>query len=294
MYELEKRKVKAEFDSVNAILKEVSKQLRLFKHFKAQNLTVFTLEDAQNFVNKLLEILNLIRTDKAARQEKIKKMAGQIDEEDMEYYYEDLEAVDKGLHHIMEINGALMQNQGHELSTHIGQTLLPAYAQVLLSIPDRKDYELIDSVCFVCDCLEHGTMEFFHQVQGQGAAKFLELSHHTAKAAEVNYDLLQSCIFALGVVAQRSPNGQFAQLSDTLAILSQTCVTEVPDKITEDDKESYQNMVDNSISTLFKIVLYQNDGGALVTADLITKLLTVLLPLKNDVEEAVAVHTVFL
>jgi len=52
-------------------------------------------------------------------------MAGQIDEEDMEYYYEDLENVDKGCRHIMEINGVLMQNQGHELSNHVGATLLP-------------------------------------------------------------------------------------------------------------------------------------------------------------------------
>ena len=137
-------------------------------------------------------------------------MAGQIDEEDMEYYYEDLENVDKGIRHVMEINGVLMQNQGHELSAHVGETLLPVYAHVLLNIADRKDYELIDAVCFVCDCLEHGTIELFNQVQGQAAAKFLELIHHTSKAEEVNYDLLQSCIFALGVVAQRLPNGQFA------------------------------------------------------------------------------------
>ena len=53
-------------------------------------------------------------------------------------------------------------------------------------------------------------------------------------------------------------------------------------------------MVDNSISTLFKIVLFQNDGGSLVTAELVNKLLTVLLPIKHDVEEAEAVHTLFL
>jgi hypothetical protein len=137
-------------------------------------------------------------------------MAGQIDEEDLEYYYEDLEEVDKGIRHIMEINGVLMHIQGHELSGIVGQTLLPVYAQVLLNISDKKDYELINSVCFVCDCLEHGTIELFNQVQGQAAGKFLEIIRHTSKAEEVNYDLLQSCIFALGIVAQRLPNGQFA------------------------------------------------------------------------------------
>jgi hypothetical protein len=53
-------------------------------------------------------------------------------------------------------------------------------------------------------------------------------------------------------------------------------------------------MADNSISTLFKIVLFQNDGGALVTAELVNKLLTELLPIKNDIEEAGSVHTLFL
>ena len=46
MQDVEKRKVKAEFDQVNQLLKEVFKQLRLFTHFKALNMTVFTQEDA--------------------------------------------------------------------------------------------------------------------------------------------------------------------------------------------------------------------------------------------------------
>ena len=43
----------------------------------------------------------------------------------------------------------------------IGSTLLPAYAQVLLSIADKKVYELVDSVCMICDCMEHGTPALF-------------------------------------------------------------------------------------------------------------------------------------
>ena len=37
-------------------------------------------------------------------------MSKQIDEEDMEFFMEDLEAVHKGIHHAMEINGFLLQN----------------------------------------------------------------------------------------------------------------------------------------------------------------------------------------
>ena len=165
MEELEKRKVKKEFDLVNAILKEVQKQLKLFFHFKEQGRRVFEAdEDAQNFVNKLLEIANLIKADKQERLAEIQKLGKNVDEEDMEYFEEDLEKVDKGFHHIMEISGFLMQNMGTEISGHIGATLLPLYAQVLLNHSERKDYELTDSVCMLCDCMEHGTDALFNQI----------------------------------------------------------------------------------------------------------------------------------
>ena len=87
----------------------------------------------------------------------MKALASKVDEEDLEYFYEDLENVDKGLHHIMEINGALMKNNGEKLSAFVGQNLLPHYAMTLLNIADKKDYELVNSVCFICDCLEFGS-----------------------------------------------------------------------------------------------------------------------------------------
>ena len=43
----------------------------------------------------------------------IKRLGKKVDAEDLEYFEEDLEANDKGIHHIMEINGFLMQNMGH-------------------------------------------------------------------------------------------------------------------------------------------------------------------------------------
>jgi len=134
----------------------------------------------------------------------MKAMASKVDEEDLEYFYEDIENVDKGLHHIMEINGALLQNNGEKISAFVGQNLLPHYAVTLLNIADKKDYELVDSVCFICDCLEHGSMALFNQVSGQAGPKFLELIAFGSKnKEEIKYDLLQSCVFGLGIIAQR-------------------------------------------------------------------------------------------
>jgi len=61
MPELEKRKIRSEFDQVNRILKQIYKYLENFVHFKEQNLTVFALEDSITFINKLKEIADLIK-----------------------------------------------------------------------------------------------------------------------------------------------------------------------------------------------------------------------------------------
>ena len=130
MEELEKRKNRKEFDMINAILKEIFKQLKLFYSFKAKGLTVYTVEDATTFVTRLREVHDLIKADKEERIKKIKIMtkSKQVDEEDIEFFEEDLEKVDKGIHHIMEISGFLMQNMGQQISGAVGQSLLPSYA----------------------------------------------------------------------------------------------------------------------------------------------------------------------
>jgi hypothetical protein len=115
----------------------------------------------------------------------------QVDDEDLEFFEEDIEKVDKGIHHIMEINGYLLQNMGDLVSGFVGTTLLPVYAQVLLNINDKKIYELVDSVCMICDCMEHGNQALFQQIQGQAATKFIELIQYGTKDHEdIKYDLL--------------------------------------------------------------------------------------------------------
>ena len=64
----------------------------------------------------------------------IKKLQKHQDEEELRYYYVDLEITCKGIHHIMEINGILLQNQAHEISDHVGKTLLPFYAKIIAKI----------------------------------------------------------------------------------------------------------------------------------------------------------------
>ena len=192
MEELAKRKDRKEFDQVNGILKEIHKMLKCFTHLTDKGLPIFkSVEDAQTCITRMAECVKLIQADKAGRLAKMKVLAKQVDEEDMEYFMEDLEKVDKGIHWVMEISGFLMQNMGHSISGHVSTITLPLYAGVLLDIKSRKDYELIDPVCFICDCLEYGNPALYGQIQGQAGEKFIELIQHGSKDKDnVNYGLL--------------------------------------------------------------------------------------------------------
>lgn len=208
--EMTKRRQRQEFDQVNAILKELFKMTYSFANFKAKGIMVFTVEDATNFVNTLQGVVSEIRADKEERFKKIKVLAKKVDEEDMEYFLEDIEKVDKGVHHAMELSGFLLRNMGEHISPAIAKSLLPLYATVLLDISDKKNYELIDSVCFICDCMEHGGKAMFDQIQGQAGAKFVEIIKREQAKQDKSYDLIQSCMFGLGLMAQFQTHGQFA------------------------------------------------------------------------------------
>jgi hypothetical protein len=54
--DLDKRIDKQEFMKLNVILKELSKQLGLFAHFKDLKMTIFTFEDAKLLIDKLQQI----------------------------------------------------------------------------------------------------------------------------------------------------------------------------------------------------------------------------------------------
>ena len=114
--EIEKKKARLDFDVINATLKEIFKQLKLFYHHKEKGLqTIFSVEDATTFIGRLKEIHELISSNNHQMAEKISKMKN-IDDEEKEYLWEDIEKVDKGIHHIMEISGFLINNMGEAIS----------------------------------------------------------------------------------------------------------------------------------------------------------------------------------
>jgi|TARA_B110001450_G_C17412779_1_gene396466 hypothetical protein len=80
-------------------------------------------------------------------------------------------------------------------------------------------------------------------------------------------------------------------LADTVAILGQLCNKTVSADMDSDEKASRLDAVDNAISTLNKVVCFQQ-GPAVPEA--LTGSLLSLIPLTSDFEEAKSCHLCFL
>ena len=168
----------------------------------------------------------MIKDDKATRTKKVQAMEAEMDEEDLEEFKQELEQIDKGLHHVVKIGGFLLKNMGAAISGPVARVLLPLYAQPLLDISQRDDFELVISVCMLCDCIKYGSDDLYNIVMGQAGQKFIEMIRMTSKKPEgPNFNIIQSCIFGLGLIAERTPNGQMpgTVLADTVAILGPIC-----------------------------------------------------------------------
>lgn len=95
--------------------------MHVFSHFKKKGMTLFEEKDAKELVDRVKQILEMIKNDKVDRKKKVAQLSKHMDEEDLEFFMENLEAVDKGIRHIMEISGFLLQNMSEIMSPYIGQ-----------------------------------------------------------------------------------------------------------------------------------------------------------------------------
>lgn len=91
MEELEVRRQKEEFETMNTILKEVNKQMHVFSHFKRQGRVLFEEKDAKELVDRVKQILEMIKNDKADRKKKVAALAKHMDEEDLDFFTGNLE-----------------------------------------------------------------------------------------------------------------------------------------------------------------------------------------------------------
>ena len=176
---------------------------------------------------------------------------------------EEVQQIYKGKYFVMQISGLLLGNMGKthpEISAKVGDVLLPPFAAILLGLEEKEEYEITDAVCMLDDCLERGDQALFDKIALQAGNKLLECIKFASKDKnDLRYDIIYSAIFGLGVIAQRSVCGMFAQLTDTMQLLQTTCKDTVTPDLDEEEVENRNNLRENSVSCLAKIVLFQND-----------------------------------
>ena len=112
---------------------------------------------------------------------------------------------------------------------------------------------------------------------------FLALSNN-----QTNLDILQSTVYGFGVIAKRMDQISYsAYKNEALGILSSI--------ITASDAFSEEKAIctDNAIGALGKIAIYQGQANDNTSTQVLNKFLE-LLPLKNDSDEAQAIHRLLL
>lgn len=93
--------------------------------------------------------------------------------------------------------------------------LLPLYANKLANFATREDYEIVDAMCMLTDCMEYGPESLFQMIAPQALDKFTEIMQ--VRGSD-NQDLTQTGVFGLGVIAQR-----IAPAEDFRANLTRIC-----------------------------------------------------------------------
>ncbi|CDW84107.1 importin beta- [Stylonychia lemnae] len=273
---------KFDFSELRFLMRELQKCMKQFWNFGKQNETFLSLEQVAELIKLLNEVFKAVKDDKQTRLEQFKTAKKKMDEEDVEFFHEDLKKVDKIQNYVMEISGVLIHVYKGSISQLVIENLLNHFAVTLQNLKGSADYEILNSVCFFCDILEYGGDDLFNLAAGKAAEKFIEV----IRAFPENRDLIQSAGYGLGVVGMRTPQGQFGLLSETF----QTLKAIIDEADSRSDEEKVDS-TDNCISAYGKLVLFQFDNNLIGLAQL-QEFLN-LLPLYSDSDEAQSIHNLF-
>ena len=113
------------------------------------------------------KVVETVQLDKSERLSQFEGAKRKMTEEDQEEFFEDIERIDKVLSYVMEITGVCLRTMPDTVSDAILAKFVTPYAKCLADVSKAKEYELICSLCFFCDCLEHGSATLLNTVLGR-------------------------------------------------------------------------------------------------------------------------------
>lgn len=103
------------------------KCVKQFEVFQLHNESFMTEQHGQELVVFLKKVITTVQKDKEARLEQFESAKKKMSEEDIEYFYEDLDKMDRCWNYAMDINGVLLKTMSASVSATIQTELLPLY-----------------------------------------------------------------------------------------------------------------------------------------------------------------------
>jgi len=100
-----------------------------------------------------------------------------MDEDQIDRMKDQLESLDKVWNYSMDISGVILKcyNQDSVVMGALSAKLLPLYANKLANFATREDYEIVDAMCMLTDCMEYGPESLFQMIAPQALDKFTEI-----------------------------------------------------------------------------------------------------------------------
>jgi len=126
-------------------------------------------------INFFTIILTAFGIDRQSRKDGFVGLSKKMTEEQIAQVKESLEKLDRVWNYLMDINSIMMRNMPDLTATAIEKEFLPLYTSKIAQHAEREDYEVIDAVCLLDDCMEFGPQFLFDKISGECLSKFTEV-----------------------------------------------------------------------------------------------------------------------
>ncbi|CAI2376389.1 unnamed protein product [Moneuplotes crassus] len=271
---------KSDSEEIVVFLKEYYHCIKLFEEKGAP----VSPSQIENLVDLMAKSCHLASEEKKLTLVELEKNRENLDEEDVAGYREALDEIEKAFLYSMEVAGQYMRLFKADVTQIMKEKLFTLFVENM-SKSENTEHEVIDGLCFLIDCCEFLSIEFFQEIYQDVVKKFVEI--YEKHKNDEDRDVVQSLSFGLGVVASRLPNDQYAPLAEGIHNILEEVIS-VPDPMSEENNFA----TENALSSLLKIVMFQKDG-TLITDDHAKKYLG-MLPLKEDLDEALAINKIII
>ena len=100
---------KYDFGELRFLFRELKKCVNQFENFNKTGDTFMPLQDIEKMVKLIAEVAKEVREDREERMKQFVQARKKMDEEDIEYFEEDIKKTDKIENFVMEIAGIIIQ-----------------------------------------------------------------------------------------------------------------------------------------------------------------------------------------